>query len=55
MIKKRIEQIKERISFLKTEIAMGSYYDGWTLSGLKNELKRLIEELKTLKFSKNNQ
>lgn len=55
MIKKRIEQIKERISFLKTEIAMDAYYDGWTLAGLKKELKGLVEELKTIKFSKNKQ
>lgn len=53
MIKKRIEQIKKRISWLKTEITMGNYYDGWTLSGLKKELKELVQELKVIKFSKN--
>ena len=54
MIKKRIEEIKKRISWLKTEITMGDYYDGWTLSGLKKELKNLAQELKVIKFGKNN-
>lgn len=52
MIKENIERIKNRINWLKTQIAMSGYYDGWTLSGLKNELNRLVEELKTLKFNK---
>ena len=52
MIKERIEKIKKRISWLKTEIAMGEYYDGWTLSGLKKELKNLVNELKSIKFNK---
>ena len=31
------KQIIERLRVLKQEIAMGSYYDGWTLKGLKKE------------------
>ena len=37
--------IQERIRILKQEIAMGDYYDGWTLRGLKKELKRKLVEL----------
>ena len=39
------EKIKKRIEFLKVEIAMGAYLDGWTLAGLKKELKNLEEKL----------
>lgn len=37
--------ILERIRVLKQEIAMGDYYDGWTLRGLKKELKQKLVEL----------
>lgn len=37
--------IQERVRVLKQEIAMGDYYDGWTLRGLKKELKRKLAEL----------
>jgi hypothetical protein len=37
--------IQERIRVLKQEIAMGDYYDGWTLRGLKKELKHKLVEL----------
>lgn len=37
--------IQERIRVLKQEIAMGDYYDGWTLRGLKKELKQKLVEL----------
>ena len=39
------EKIKKRIEFLKTEIVMEGYLDGWTLAGLKKELKTLEEKL----------
>ncbi len=37
--------LQERIRVLKQEIAMGGYYDGWTLRGLKKELKQKLVEL----------
>lgn len=37
--------IQERVRVLKQEIAMGDYYDGWTLRGLKKELKQKLVEL----------
>ena len=39
------EILQERIRVLREEIAMGDYYDGWTLRGLKKELKRKLVEL----------
>lgn len=39
------EKIKKRIEFLKTEIVMEGYLDGWALAGLKKELKNLEEKL----------
>jgi len=39
------EEIKKRIDWLKTEIVMGNYYDGWTLKGLKKELTILKDKL----------
>lgn len=43
------EEIKERLRVLREEIAMGSYYDGWTLKGLKkeyNQKKALLAKFK---------
>lgn len=37
--------LQERIRILKQEIAMGDYYDGWTLRGLKKELKEKLAKL----------
>ncbi len=37
--------LQERIRVLKQEIAMGGYYDGWTLRGLKKELSQKLVEL----------
>ncbi len=45
---KEITKLKERLRFLVQEIAMGSYYDGWTLSGLKKERKEVEERIKQL-------
>jgi hypothetical protein len=42
---------EKRIKYLKTEIAAGSKHDGWTLEGLKEELKRLLENMKQNKKS----
>jgi len=39
------EILKERINWLKKEIVMGGYLDGWTLKGLKEELKSKTQEL----------
>lgn len=38
------KKLKERLRVLEQEITMGSYYDGWTLKGLKKE----YEEKKAL-------
>ena len=35
------EQIKKRIGYLKMELAHHRYHDGWTLKGMKEELKSL--------------
>jgi len=43
-----IEKIKERIRFLKTEMTMRNYSDGWTIEGFKKELTVLEEQLKRL-------
>ena len=40
------KQIKERIKYLKIEIAHAGYHDGWTLKGMKEELEWLNKELK---------
>jgi hypothetical protein len=49
MIKENIERIKKRINWLKTQIAMSAYYDGWTLNGFRKELSELIGKLSNLK------
>jgi hypothetical protein len=49
MIKENIERIQKRINWLKTQIAMSGYYDGWTLNGFRKELTKLIGKLSDLK------
>jgi hypothetical protein len=44
-----IKEIKDRIIFIKTEIVMKNYSDGWTIKGLEDELHKLEEKLKTIK------
>ena len=41
-----LEKIKKRINHLRSEIAAENRHDGWTLKGLKKELKELKEKLK---------
>ena len=40
-----LRNIKKRINHLESEIAAGDKHDGWTLKGLKKELKELKEKL----------
>tara|TARA_A100001391_G_C4827610_1_gene213120 strand:+ start:369 stop:518 length:150 start_codon:yes stop_codon:yes gene_type:complete len=40
------KQLKDRIKYLKTELAHEGYHDGWVLMGMKKELKELEGELK---------
>ena len=39
------KQIKERIEYLKMEISQSHHHDGWTLTGMKEELEWLEEQL----------
>jgi hypothetical protein len=48
------EQAETRLKYLNTEIAHDSYYDGWTLNGMKQERDWLLSELRRLD-SENNQ
>ena len=41
-----LKNIKKRINHLQSEIAAGEKHDGWTLKGLKKELKELLEKKK---------
>jgi hypothetical protein len=41
----------KRIKYLEIEIAAGGRHDGYTLAGLKEELKRLLERVKQNKKS----
>ena len=36
-------EIKNRINYLKTEVVYHGYHDGWTIKGMKKELKELIK------------
>ena len=36
-------EIKNRINYLKTELVHHGYHDGWTIKGMKKELKELIK------------
>ena len=38
------QQIKERIQYLKTELAHSHYHDGWVIKGLKEELNKLTKK-----------
>lgn len=38
---KNLSKIRKRIEQLKIEIVHSAYYDGWTLKGMKKELKEL--------------
>ena len=40
-----LRNVKKRIKHLESEIAAGDKHDGWTLKGLKKELKELKEKL----------
>ena len=40
------KQLKDRIKYLKTELAHEGYHDGWVLMGMKKELKKLEGDLK---------
>ena len=40
------EQIKDRIKYLKMELAHSHYHDGWTVKGMKEEKEWLEKELK---------
>jgi len=44
-----IDEIEIRIKQLSIEITMGNYYDGWTLNGMKKEIKILMGRLNRLK------
>lgn len=46
-----MSKILERIKYLRSEIAAGARHDGWTLKGLKSELKKLLEQVKQNKKS----
>tara|TARA_Y100001963_G_C6708432_1_gene413071 strand:+ start:647 stop:784 length:138 start_codon:yes stop_codon:yes gene_type:complete len=39
------KQIKDRINYLKMELAHEGYHDGWVLKGLREELKKLEKEI----------
>jgi hypothetical protein len=43
-----IEKIKKRIDFIKTELIMRNYSDGWTIEGFEIELAALEVQLKIL-------
>jgi hypothetical protein len=42
------EILRARISWLKRELVMEGHLDGWTLKGLKKELKLKVEKLTKL-------
>ena len=39
------KKIKERKKYLEMEIAHGRYWDGWSLEGMKKELKELVNKV----------
>ena len=43
-----LRNVKKRIKHLESEIAAGDKHDGWTLKGLKKELKDVVEAAKEL-------
>jgi len=44
----KLEKIKKRIKYLKTEIAHERYWDGWVIAGLKKELNLLINKIREI-------
>ena len=42
------EEIENRISYLKTELGHSGFHDGWSLTGMKKELKNLLEKKRCL-------
>ena len=38
------KQIKDRIQYLKMELAHRHYHDGWVIKGLKEELNKLTKK-----------
>ena len=41
-----MSKIKERINYLKMELAHEKYHDGWVIKDMKDELKELENKLK---------
>jgi len=39
------QQIKDRMQYLKMELAHSHYHDGWVIKGLKEELLKLNKDL----------
>ena len=48
MSQERINKIKERLKWLQTELTHEGYLDGYSIEGFKQELNKLLEELKVL-------
>ena len=48
MSQDRIEKIKTRMNWLLMELTHEGYLDGYTTKGFKEELSKLISELKEL-------
>ena len=40
------KQTKERIKYLKSELAHSHYHDGWVINGLTDELNKLTKKLR---------
>ena len=45
MDKKEIKIIKERIEYIKSELTAEGHWDGWVVTGLKEELAELETKL----------
>ena len=41
------QQIKDRMQYLKMELAHSHYHDGWVIKGLKEELLKLNKDLES--------
>ncbi len=48
MSKERIKKIKDRMSWLTTELVHENYYPGSVVKGFRTELTKLITELQEL-------
>ena len=44
----KIEEIKDRIQYLKSELAHERYHDGWVIAGFKKELLKLNRKMKEI-------